>query len=170
MGAKTKKETSIYKQALARVVKLLATSGPPWPQKPADYGESYEFPQDITKLSSQRLGKLQSRLAGWGGYAQYLLGHADIELSLLQNSFDITLSLKMSELQGNGSSRKLKDTLRAQALSEVLELKEAAYTLAEKGAIVTLLKAQKSIYDTQRHAASREQSRRADELRLSRPS
>lgn len=169
MGKKAK-ETSIYKQALVRVVELLANSGPPWPQKPADYGEAYEFPQNITSLSSQRLGRLQSRLAGWEGYAQYLLGHADIELSLLQNSFDITLGLKMSELQGNGSSRKLKDTLRAQALEEVPELKAAAYALAEKGAVVTLLKAQKSIYDTQRHAASREQSRRADELRLNRPS
>ncbi|KKK99057.1 hypothetical protein LCGC14_1580780 [marine sediment metagenome] len=95
---------------------------------------------------------------------------ADVDLDLLQNSFDITLAEKMSELQGNGSARKLKDTLRAQALAEVPELKLAVYVLAEKAALVKMLKAQKSIYDTQRHAASREQSRRADELRLNRPS
>ena len=165
MGKKDK-ETSIYKQALARVVELLDKSGPPWPQKPADYGEEYEFPQDITVLSPKHLGRLQSRLAGWDGYVQRLLGLADIDLDLMQNSFNILLAEKMSMLQSNGSSRKLKDTLKAQALSEVPELKEAAYGLAEKSALVKLLKAQKSIYDTQRHAASREQSRRADELRM----
>ena len=163
---KTAKETSIYKQALARVVALLDKSGPPWPQKPADYGEDYEFPQDITSLSPKHLGRLQSRLAGWEGYTQRLLGLADIELALLQNSYDIALHEKMSELQNKGSSCKLKSTLTAQALAVVSQLKEATYTLAEKRAVVTLLKSQKSIYDTQRHAASREQSRRSDELRL----
>jgi len=164
MGKKVK-ETSIYKQALARVVALLNDSGPPWPQKPADYGESYEFPQDITSLSPKYLGRLQSRLAGWEGYTQYLLGRADVELALLQNSYDIALHEKMAALQNGGSACKLKSTLTAEALAAVLELKEATYTLAEKRAVVTLLKSQKSIYDTQRHAASREQSRRADELR-----
>ncbi|KKK62508.1 hypothetical protein LCGC14_3003640, partial [marine sediment metagenome] len=109
MGKKDK-ETSIYKQALARVVELLDKSGPPWPQKPADYGKAYEFPQDITGLSSQRLGRLQSRLAGWDGYTQYLLGRADIDLALLQNSYDIALHEKMAALQNGGSSCKLKST------------------------------------------------------------
>lgn len=168
MGTTTKKETSVYKQSLARVTALLRQTGLPWPSRPADFGEEYEFPQDITALSSTRLAKLQSRLAGWDGYVQRLLGLADVDLDIMQNSFNILLAEKMSQLQSNGSSRKLKDTLKAQALSEVSELKAAAYTLAEKSALVKLLKAQKSIYDTQRHAASREQSRRADELRLNR--
>ena len=171
MGAtpsKTNPKTPIYRQALERVKKLLDQSGLPWPSRPADYGEEYEFPADITKLSPQHLGRLQSRLAGWDGYVQRLLALADIDLDLLQNSFDIALAEKMSDLQGNGSSRKLKDTLRAQALAAEPDLKRAAYVLAERQALVTMLKAQKSIYDTQRHAASREQSRRSDEFRLHR--
>ena len=163
MGAE---KQSIYRQSLERVIKLLDDSGPPWPKKPEGFGESYEFPQDITSLSPTSLGKLQSRLAGWDGYTQYLLGRADIDLSLLQNSYNIALNEKMSELQGNGSSRRLKDTLKAQALAEVPDLKRATYALAEKKALVTLLKSQHSIYETQRHAASREQSRRSDALRL----
>lgn len=162
----TERKQSIFQQALARVIKLLDESGPPWPKKPEGFGESYEFPQDITILSPTRLGRLQSRLAGWDGYTTYLLGRADIDLSLMQTSYDIALGEKMSELQGNGSSRKLKDTLKAQALSEEPDLKRATYVLAEKKALVTLLKAQRSIYDTQRHAASREQSRRSDALRM----
>lgn len=160
--------TAIFQQALERVIKLLDESGPPWPKKPEGFGESYEFPPDMTKISPTKLGQLQSRLAGWDGYTTYLLGRADIDFSLMQNSYDIALGEKMSALQGNGSSRKLKDTLKAQALAEEPELKRATYVLAEKKALVTLLKAQRSIYDTQRHAASREQSRRSDELRLSR--
>ncbi len=169
-GTRTKpaKETSIYKQALTKVIAQLDTTGLPWPEKPKDYAEEYEFPQDIAAVSPTNLARLQSRLAGWDGYVQRLLALADIDLALLQNSFDIALGEKMSALQGNGSSRKLKDTLKAQALSEVEELKEAAYLLAEKKALVTMLKAQRGIYDTQRHAASREQSRRADAVRLHR--
>ena len=165
----TVRKQSIFQQALERVIKLLDESGPPWPKKPEGFGKEYEFPQDMANISSTKLSQLQSRLAGWDGYTQYLLGRADIDFSLMKNSYDIALGEKMSELQSNGSSRKLKDTLTAQALSEEPELKRAAYVLAEKKALVTLLKAQKSIYDTQRHAASREQSRRADELRM-RPS
>ncbi|KKL56585.1 hypothetical protein LCGC14_2243910, partial [marine sediment metagenome] len=93
---KPKEEKSIYRQSLARVKQLLDQSGLPWPSKPADYGEEYEFPADITKLSPQHLGRLQSRLAGWDGYVQRLLALADIDLDLLQNSFDITLAEKMS--------------------------------------------------------------------------
>ncbi|KKM26015.1 hypothetical protein LCGC14_1589130 [marine sediment metagenome] len=166
MGKKAQK-TPQYKQSLDRVIELSDRTGLPWPQRPKDFGdETYEFPQDITVLSPKHLGRLQSRLAGWDGYVQRLLGLADVDLDLMQNSFNILLAEKMSMLQSNGSSRKLKDTLKAQALSEVPELKEAAYGLAEKAALVKMLKAQKSIYDTQRHAASREQSRRADELRM----
>lgn len=171
MGKKGKtkpKEKSIYRQALGRVTERLDSTGLPWPSKPTDYGSEYDFPSDITALSGGAIGKLQSRLAGWGGYADRLLALADIDLSLLQNSFDIALNEKMSELQENGSSRKLKDTLRAQALAESPDLKRAAYALAEKRAIVAALKAQKSIYDMQRQAVSREQSRRSDELRMQR--
>lgn len=160
------KETSIYKQALERVITLIYQTGLPWPKKPVDHGTEYEFPSDITSLVSQQIGTLQSRLAGWDGYSQSLIARAESDLDLLQNSFDILLGEKMCMLQDNGSSRKLKDTLRAQALMEVPELKSAAYLLAEKKAVVRMLKAQKSIYDMQRQTVSREQSRRSDELRL----
>jgi hypothetical protein len=165
---KKPKETSIYKQALAKVAEQLDTTGLPWPEKPKDYAEEYEFPQDISALTPTGLARLQSKLAGWDGYVQWLLGLADIDLALHQNSFNILLGEKMAALQVGGSACKLKETLKAQALSEVPELKAAVYLLAEKKALVTMLKAQRSIYDTQRHAASREQSRRADALRLHR--
>ena len=170
MGKKTGKseEPSIYKQALAKVIAQLDTTGLPWPEKPKDYAEEYEFPQDISAYSPTKLARLQSRLAGWDGYVQRLLGLADIDLALLQNSYDIALGEKMAALQNGGSSCKLKSTLTAEALAAVPELREATYTLAEKRAVVTMLKAQRGIYDTQRHAASREQSRRADAVRLHR--
>lgn len=163
--AKKAKETSIYRQALAKVTERLDSTGLPWPEKPKDYSSEYEFPADISGMTGGALGKLQGRLAGWGTYADTLLAHADIDLSLLQISYDVALGEKMAELQGNGSKYKLKDTLKAQALKEVPELKRATFVLAEKRALVKALKAQKGIYETQRQALSREQSRRSDEMR-----
>ena len=162
------KEKSIYRQALDKVTARLDGTGLPWPEKPKDYGLEYEFPSDISGLSGGALGKLQGRLAGWEGYVSHLLALADIDLSLLQISYDVALGEKMLELQTNGSKGKLKDVLKAEALATVPELRRATFVLAEKRALVHALKAQKGIYEMQRGAASREQSRRSDELRMSR--
>lgn len=164
-ATKKPRAKSLYRQALDKVTARLDGTGLPWPEKPKDYGTEYEFPADISGLSGGALGKFQGRLAGWEGYATRLLALADIDLSLLQTSFDIALNEKMAELQGNGTKRSLKDTLRAEALTKEPKLKQAAYGLAEKRALVAALKAQKSIYEMQRQAVSREQTRRSDEMR-----
>lgn len=162
---KPKEDKGFYRQALDKVTERLDASGLPWPEKPTDYGSEYEFPADISKMSGGALGKLQGHLAGWEGYVTRLLALADIDLSLLQTSFDIALNEKMADLQTNGSKGKLKDVLRAQALAAEPALKKAAYAIAERKALVSALKAQKGIYDMQRQAVSREQSRRSDEMR-----
>ena len=167
-AAKTRKkaeEKSIYRQALKRVTDRLDGTGLPWPKRPGDYGTEYEFPSDITVKSPASVGKLQSRLAGWEGYVIRLLALADIDLDLLQISYDIALGEKMAEIQKSGSKCTLKDTLRAEALTAVPALKRATFAIAERKALVSALKAQKSIYEKQRNAVSREQSRRSDEFR-----
>ena len=162
---KRTKETSIYRQALAKVTERLNSTGLPWPEKPRDYGLEYEFPADISKMTGGALGKLQGQLAGWGTYADSLISRSDMDMSLLQISYDVALGEKMAELDENGSKGKLKDILKAQALTAVSDLKRATFVLAEKRALVKALKAQKGIYETQRQALSREQSRRSDEMR-----
>ena len=162
---KKPEEKSIYRQALARVVEKLDGTGLPWPKKPTDYGTEYEFPSDSSKLTGAALGKFQSRLAGWEGYAGSLIAMADIDLALFQTSYGIALTEKMVDLQNNGSKSKLKDMLRAEALSAVPALKRAAFAIAERKALVSALKAQKGIYEIQRQSISREQSRRSDEMR-----
>ena len=162
---KAEEGKSIYRQALKRVTDKLDGTGLPWPQKPQDYGLEYEFPSDISKLSGASLGKFQARLAGWEGYAARLLALADVDLDLLQISYGIALTEKMVDLQNNGSKCKLKETLRAEALSAVPALKRAAFAIAERKALVSALKAQKGIYETQRQSVSREQTRRSDEMR-----
>lgn len=162
---KEKEDKGFYRQALDRVIERMDASGLPWPEKPKDYGSEYEFPADLSGVSGGFLGKLQGRLAGWEGYASRLLSLADVDLSLLQTSFDIALDEKMSDLQTNGSKGKLKNILKAQALAAEPALKKAAYALAERKALVSVLKAQKGIYAEQRQAVSREQSRRSDEMR-----
>ncbi len=163
--AETKKETGVYLQALARVKERLNSTGLPWPKKPEGYGSEYTFPADISTMSGAALGKLQGHLAGWGTYADSLIARVDINMSLLQVSYDVALGEKMVELDENGSKGKLKDILKAQALNAVPELKRATFVLAEKKALVRALKAQKGIYETQRQTLSREQSRRSDEMR-----
>lgn len=164
MGAK-KKEKGFYHQALDRVVKRLDGSGLPWPRKPVDYASEYEFPADIANLTGGALGKLQGRLAGWEGYTARLLALADVDLELLQASYSIALGQKMAELQANNGKGKLRDILKAEALAAVPELLKATYAIAEKGVLVAALRAQKSIYETQRQALSREQTRRSDEMK-----
>ena len=159
------KEKGFYRQALDRVTKRLDGTGLPWPQKPKDYGSEYEFPADVETLTSPKLGQLQARLAGWEGYASRLLSLADIDLSLLQTSYDVALGQKMAEMQDNGNKGALKSVLTAQALAAEPALMKATYVLAEKRAMVSALKAQRGIYAEQRQSLSREQSRRADVLR-----
>ncbi len=163
--AKPEEETSIYRQALAKVTERLDSTGLPWPKKPAGYSSEYTFPADISTMGGGALGKLQGHLAGWGTYADSLIARADMDMSLLQISYDVALGEKMVELDTNGSKGKLKDVLKAQALAAVPELKRATFVLAEKRALVRALKAQKGIYETQRQTLSREQSRRSDEMR-----
>ena len=165
MAKKPKEDRGIYRQALDKVLERLDSTGLPWPEKPTDYGKEYEFPADISGMSGGALGKLQGRLAGWGTYADTLLSRADMDMSLLQISYDVALGEKMAELDENGSKGKLKDVLKAQALKAVPDLKRATFVLAEKKALVKALKAQKGIYETQRQTLSREQSRRSDEMR-----
>lgn len=162
---KEKEDKGFYRQALDRVTERLDGTGLPWPQKPKDYGSEYEFPADVATLSNPALAKLQARLAGWEGYASRLLTLADLDLSLLETSYNVALGQKMLELQTNGSKGKLKDILKAEALAAVPELMKATYVLAEKKAMVSALKAQRGIYAEQRQSLSREQTRRSDEMR-----
>lgn len=166
MAKKTKpKEKGFYRQALDRVTERLDSTGLPWPEKPKNYGSEYEFPADVATTSNPALAKLQAQLAGWEGYASRLLTLADLDLSLLETSYNVALGQKMLELQTNGSKGKLKDVLKAEALAAEPELMKATYVIAEKKAVVSALKAQRSIYAEQRQSLSREQTRRSDEMR-----
>lgn len=159
-------QKSPYEVSRDKVLRELSEAGLPWPKKPNGYGEEYEFPQDLTALSPTSLGKLQSRLAGWDGYAQRLIALLDVSLGSLVMRYNFRLNKEMAKLQLAGSKCKLKDTLIAQALGENDELMVAATAIGERTVLLNALKAQKGIYEMQRNSASREQSRRADDLRF----
>ena len=155
MGGETPKKTP-YQTALAAVLQKLDDSGLPWPAKPKDYGEEYNFPSDPTTLTHQGLAQLRARLIGWHGYAVRLLAVADMSHDLLAQRLDIAVAMKMDEGK----------LTKAQVYAAEPSLLTAEYSRQERAAYIKGLKAQMGIYKTQATALSREQTRRSDEMKM----
>lgn len=150
-------------EAVAAAERLQQETGLPLPKKPTGFSEEYEFPTDPTALSGMELAKLMGYLTACRGYLMRVLGMLEIRLVAYETIYEILLGAGMAKAQGD--KREVKEIVKARAITEDKNLKRLTQRITELRAQRQLLKTQDEIYSVQGAALSREQSRRADEIR-----
>jgi len=152
-----------YQDAVRHAEELLKKSGLPLPKRPAGLAEEYEWPNDVTALTSTQLGQLMGRLSGWQGYSTRLLGMAAIDLHAFETIYDLLLGRAMGKL--SSEKRQVKEVLKAVSVDSDPILTKLTRALVTKKAAVEALQMQVEIYKQHWLALSREQARRADEIK-----
>jgi len=152
-----------YQSAVKHAEELLKKGALPLPKRPAGYAEEYEWPEDVTALTSIQLGQLMGRLSGWQGYGSRLLGMAALDLHAFETIYELLLGRAMARLASE--KRQVKEVLRAVAVDSDPVLTKLTRALVTKRAVVEALQAQIEIYKAHYFALSREQSRRTDDIK-----
>jgi len=152
-----KKTTWGWKKGIGAVKSKLSVH--PLPQKSSSYAEEYEFPNDVTDVSFDDLGKWLFRLAGWQGYVLRLLGVSEVEKSIMTDTFNMAVSKGINKKE----KRVSKELAASEMMQENVQLRELKIALIEKDAEVLGLKRVADIYSFQYEAISREITRRAIE-------
>ena len=82
----------------------------PFPEKPKSFGQSYEFPEDITILTSEQIGKEMSKLAAFRGYVIACLARAEVKKRMLEEKHKITIAGECRcREDGNRTVKAIKD-------------------------------------------------------------
>ncbi len=122
--------------------------------------ENLDFPEDVTKLSSDELGKLMGLWTSVMGYTQFEAAKADIEMIAKQNKLQYEqkiLTLRMLEEKGLTETQK---KARVETDSEIIKLKtQYEFARAKHRLVDAMLK----IYGRYYNVLSRELSRRGQE-------
>lgn len=127
------------------------------PIRPHTFGRDYEFPEDVTRLSSSQIGAWMSRLAAYRGYVLSLLGRSDFRRKCLEAERKVRFIEKCRELD-NGI-RKTQTAIKEEAsLDESIKNLDAKISASERscGFYRTL----SDIYQLQIDVLSREITRR----------
>ena len=133
------------------------------PKKPSTFGEEYQFPEDVSNLVLQDLGQWLFKLSGWKGFTLKKLAYAEVEESILMDSYSVCISKNMIKIE---SDKKLvKEAMIGKTLSENEMAKELKIKSMETSAKVKGLKRIVELYSIQLDTISREISRRAMELK-----
>lgn len=135
----------------------------PLPNKPATFGKAYDFPEDITNVTSMDLGKWMFRLGAWKGYALKVLAYAETELSIIDNLFDASLAKVLGAMEPDKMLKK--EALIGKALNENESLKALKSRVISKSGEVAGIRRVVEIYTLQLEINSREISRRSSELK-----
>ena len=135
------------------------------PQKPQTFGKDYDFPEDITGISSMSLGQWLFKLAAWKGYALRVLALSETESVVMEATYDTTIAKNLSELE---IDKKLhtKEALIGKIISSNEQIKNLRIKLIEKKGEVVSLKRIVELYTMQLDVISREISRRDQDIRL----
>jgi len=152
-----------YQDAVRHAEALLNKSGLPLPKRPLGFMEEYEFPDDVTALTSVQLGQLMGRLSGWQNYGTRLLGMAEMDLHAFETIYELLLGRAMARCASE--KRLVKEVLRAVAVDSDPVLTRLTRALVTKRAATEVLKMQVEIYKSHWVALSREQARRSDEIK-----
>jgi len=128
--------------------------------KPKTFGQNLEFPEDTTKLTSEQLGQWMGRLESYRSFVQTQLAFLDVDRTMAQGVFDISLGKAMGTLEGRSEKKKLKEVLQASAITSIPKLKEIKTKLIELDAKYQALDRLNQIYTGQIFTLSREMSRR----------
>jgi hypothetical protein len=137
------------------------------PSKPISFGKEYMFPEELDKLSSPELGNWLSKLAAWEGYSMRLLTRSEIELTILEENFDIMFSKATAQEYDKsiGSKSPTKDFILGRLLTTNAEASQIRDKLIKKKCETSAIKRVVEGYSIQLQAISREISRRALEIK-----
>ena len=133
------------------------------PNKPTTFGNDYDFPEDVNKVTSHDLGKWMFKLASWKGYSLRMASLAESEARLVEDAFDVLLSKAVSEVETD--KRINKEILNGKALAANPALQQLKIRAMESSAEVIALKRVLEIYTMQIEIVSREITRRDIESR-----
>lgn len=133
------------------------------PKKPVSYGQDYLFPEDVSDVTYQDLGKWLLKLAAWKGYTFKMLALSETEMIMLDGVCDASVAKKiaMSDREGKKITKDLALGIRL----EEPEFKKTKTRLMEKESETAGLKRIAEIYTMQMEAISREISRRVSEMK-----
>ena len=76
---------STFEEENAVVDKYLDKFRLPFPERPEDFGETYEFPNDPDTLSDIRLGTLMLKISAYFSYSTRMLGVVESEIAILDS-------------------------------------------------------------------------------------
>lgn len=141
--------------------------GLPRTARPSGWGTEYEFPSDLTQLSSVELGRWQSQMERLWAYALQVSGREESELGEYENLFDIKLGLRTHEEAGKIQGKvPVKEVMKALAIESDPDLKSLLQTVIARRLRSRRLGIQTEIYRSHLQRLSREQSRREAEARI----
>jgi hypothetical protein len=152
---------AIYSWALDRFNKQKL----PMPAKPKEWVREYEFPEDPSMLTGMELGQLMLRLSASYGYVLRLLGVLDAELVAVDAEYEVrvmTYGIKAREELG----RVNREMVEAHVVYAHAELRGLRKRRVELRTVRAMLDTCAKIYLFHHQALSREQSRRAEEIRM----
>lgn len=161
-GEKKMKSKWSIESGIEKIENKLATYS--LPNKPTTFGQDYDFPEDVNKITSHDLGKWMFKLASWKGYSLRMSSLAESEASLIEDAFDVLLSKAISEIETD--KRLNKEVLTGKALAGNLDLQKLKIRSMESSAEVIALKRILEIYTMQIEIISREISRRTLDLKI----
>jgi len=126
------------------------------PKKPDTFEIPYKFPEDLTILPSEDLGKWYSRLGAYRGYAQRLLGIAEIKQMDAEKEWKDIIAF---ETYSRECPNKTVTAIKNEVMSlENVQTKKELYDKQRKEVI--FLSMLEKVYDGHISVISREMSRR----------
>lgn len=131
-----------------------------FPAKPPSFGESYVFPEDLTKESSGSLGTLMSRVASYRGYTLSLLARHEPKRKISEQRHHLKLVEKTRQFDDGGVQKRAKE--KAEIDAEVVALTNI---VNDDEATSEFLKTLVQMYNGHIEVISREISRRQSDLK-----
>ena len=133
-----------------------------FPAKPPSFGDSYVFPEDLTKESSGSLGTLMSRVASYRGYTLSLLARHEPKRKVSEQRHHLKLVEKTRQFDDGGVQKRAKE--KAEIDAEVVALTNI---VNDDEATSEFLKTLVQMYNGHIEVISREISRRQAEMQQS---
>lgn len=164
---KDKEERQIERFCNGILVRVSADAGHPIPIKMEPVPPEYQFPLDLTSVSNNHLGQLNSYWAAQLARAHFSHAQSEIERLYCEEKYSRARASGLLEVSSKSESRQLKDILESH-----VELREDVSVwkqkLIEAQAVDRMMKGVVEQIKGYVFAISREMSRRKDELELDR--
>lgn len=151
------------KDVFAATDRWVGSLGVPVMVKPTALGREYDFPTDISELTSKKLGELSMQLTAYHTYLVQVLGRESADLGAIEEVYNLRLGLAMAEENARSPGRIVKEILIATAIHHSEELGRMHRALLGRRHRIKQVEAQSEVFHEQLLRLSREQSRRESE-------